>query len=63
MAKAQNTDGGFAAGTHASQNLMDPHASPSDPATTAMVSMAMLRAGSTLSEGRFANVLVQQNSC
>ena len=59
MAKAQNTDGGFAAGTHASQNVMDPHASPSDPATTAMVSMAMLRAGSTLSEGRFANVLAR----
>ncbi len=59
MIKAQNNDGGFAAGTHASQNVMDPHASPSDPATTAMVSMAMLRAGSTLTEGRFANVLAR----
>jgi prenyltransferase beta subunit len=59
LIQAQNTDGGFAAGTHAAQNIMDPHASPSDPATTAMVSMAMLRAGSTLTEGRFANVLAR----
>jgi hypothetical protein len=59
MIKAQNNDGGFAAGTHAAQNSMDPHASPSDPATTAMVSMAMLRAGSTLTDGRFANVLAR----
>ena len=57
MVQAQNNDGGFAAGQHASQNVMDPHASPSDPATTAMVSMALLRGGSTLESGRFANVL------
>ena len=57
MMKAQNNDGGFAAGTHARQDLTDPHASPSDPATTAMVSMALLRAGSTLTEGRFSEVL------
>lgn len=57
MVKAQNQDGGFAAGTHANQGVMDPHASPSDPATTAMVSMAMLRAGSTLVEGRFSESL------
>src|SRR5690348_4381972 len=47
MVKAQNNDGGFAAGTHARQDIMDPHGAPSDPATTAMVSMALLRAGST----------------
>ena len=57
MIQAQNQDGGFAAGTHARQDIRDPHASPSDPATTAMVSMALLRAGSTLTEGRFSDVL------
>lgn len=57
LIQAQNNDGGFAAGQHTSQNVMDPHASPSDPATTAMVSMALLRAGSTLENGRFAQVL------
>ena len=57
MVTAQNNDGGFAAGSHSAQNVMDPHAAPSDPATTAMVSMALLRAGSTVKDGRFANVL------
>lgn len=57
MVQAQNQDGGFAAGTHAHQEVMDPHAAKSDPATTAMVSMALLRAGSTPAEGRFAGVL------
>src|SRR5262245_14697149 len=59
MIQAQNGDGGFAAGTHARQDIMDPHAMPSDPATTAMVSMALLRAGSTPENGRFANVLAR----
>lgn len=59
MIKAQNGDGGFAAGSHARQDIMDPHALPSDPATTAMVSMALLRAGSTPASGRFANVLAK----
>ena len=57
MITAQNADGGFAAGSHSAQSVMDPHAAPSDPATTAMVSMALLRAGSTVKEGRFADVL------
>lgn len=57
MVAAQNKDGGFAAGQHARQEVMDPHAVPSDPATTAMVSMALLRAGSTPDEGRFASTL------
>ncbi len=59
MITAQNNDGGFAAGSHAHQEMMDPHAAPSDPATTAMVSMALLRAGSTVTDGRFAPVLVR----
>jgi hypothetical protein len=56
---AQNNDGGFAAGSHARQDEMDPHAAPSDPATTAMVSMALLRAGSTVKEGPYAHVLAR----
>ena len=59
LVTAQNPDGGFAAGSHARQQVMDPHASPSDPATTAMVSMALLRSGSTLTKGRFAPVLTR----
>ena len=59
MSSAQNNDGGFAAGSHNQQSVMDPHASPSDPATTAMVSMALLRGGSTVKDGRFAPVLAR----
>ena len=59
MKGAQHNDGGFAAGNHASQNVMDPHASPSDPATTAMVAMALLRAGSTPESGPYANILAR----
>jgi hypothetical protein len=46
MLTAQNEDGGWGAGTHARQDLLDPHAVSSDPATTSMVAMALLRAGS-----------------
>ncbi len=56
-AKAQQEDGGWGAGTHARQDIMDPHAVKSDPATTAMVSMAILRSGSTLREGTYSSNL------
>jgi hypothetical protein len=46
MLTAQNKDGGWGAGTHARQDILDPHAVSSDPATTSMVAMAMLRTGS-----------------
>lgn len=59
LLSAQNNDGGFAAGNHSQQQVLDPHAAPSDPATTAMVSMALLRAGSTVKDGRFAPVLAR----
>jgi hypothetical protein len=45
IAKAQNNDGGWGAGTHARQDILDPHAVSSDPATTSMVAMALLRTG------------------
>jgi hypothetical protein len=57
MAKAQLNNGGFGAGTHSHQDVMNPHSVTADPATTAMVSMALLRSGSTLSKGQFANNL------
>jgi prenyltransferase beta subunit len=54
MSKAQLTDGGWGAGTHARQSVYDPHAVSSDPATTAMVAMALLRAGNTPTSGKYA---------
>ncbi|TAH00039.1 MAG: hypothetical protein EAZ16_14325 [Sphingobacteriales bacterium] len=43
MEKAQGNDGGWGAGSHYNQQVTDPHAVPSDPATTALVAMALLR--------------------
>lgn len=48
IAGAQNENGGWGAGSHVRQDITDPHAVASDPATTAMVSMALLRSGTTL---------------
>ena len=52
--RAQNQNGGWGAGSHGRQDILDPHAVQADPATTAMVSMALLRSGSTLKEGQYA---------
>jgi hypothetical protein len=54
---AQNNDGGWGAGAHSRQEIRDPHAVKSDPATTAMVAMAIHREGNTLSSGPHASKL------
>jgi hypothetical protein len=54
IAHAQNKNGGWGAGTHYRQDVMDPHAVEADPATTAMVAMALLRSGHTLTQGIYA---------
>ncbi|MBK7853328.1 MAG: hypothetical protein IPJ66_19935 [Bacteroidetes bacterium] len=57
IAQAQSESGGWGAGTHANQGIMDPHAVHSDPATTSMVAMAILRSGSSLSGGPYSSQL------
>lgn len=57
--KAQNSNGGWGAGSHARQDIMDPHAVAADPATTAMVSMALLRTGTTLKNGTHSQQLTK----
>ncbi len=57
LANAQNNIGGWGAGSHSRQNEMDPHAVPTDPATTAMVAMAILRSGSNLTQGEYSKQL------
>jgi len=54
IAGAQNEKGGWGAGSHSRQDITDPHAVKADPATTSMVSMALLRSGSTLTKGEYA---------
>jgi hypothetical protein len=51
LQSAQQSDGGWGAGSHHRQDIIDPHAVPSDPATTAMVAMSLLRSGTTLQSG------------
>ena len=57
MANAQLDNGGWGAGTHSHQDVRDPHAVPADPATTALVGMALLRNGNTLTKGKYAENL------
>lgn len=57
ISKAQNKDGGWGAGWHSKQSEFDPHAVKSDPATTAITTMALLRMGNTPFTGKYsANV-------
>jgi hypothetical protein len=57
MANAQLDNGGWGAGTHSHQDVRDPHAVAADPATTALVGMALLRNGNTLTKGKYAENL------
>lgn len=53
LAESQAADGGWGAGLHSHQDIRDPNAVATDPATTALVAMAFLRSGSTLSSGPY----------
>jgi hypothetical protein len=57
IVRAQNQYGGWGAGSHARQEVMDPRAVPADPATTSMVAMALLRSGNTLTKGEYSQSL------
>lgn len=55
--KAQGDDGGWGSGTHYAQQVMDPHAVPSDPASTSLVAMSLLRTDNTLQKGEYSKNL------
>lgn len=57
IVRAQNKNGGWGAGSHSRQDIMDPHAVDADPATTSMVAMALLRSGTSLTKGEYADKL------
>lgn len=54
---AQHPSGGWGAGLHSMQHITDPHAVKTDPATTSMIAMALLRCGNTLEEGDYSKSL------
>lgn len=51
---AQSPNGGWGAGSHAYQNVSDPHAVQTDPATTAFAASALLKAGGKLATNPYA---------
>ncbi|MDN5202497.1 hypothetical protein QQ008_14010 [Fulvivirgaceae bacterium BMA10] len=57
IATAQQNNGGWGAGSHSMQHIKDPHAVNTDPATTAMVGMALLRTGNRLNSGTYSKQL------
>ena len=57
LAKAQGNDGGWGAGSHFHQDVRNPHAVSSDPATTAMVGMGLLRCRNTPTTGLYSSNL------
>lgn len=57
LAKSQQQDGGWGAGSHSAQHIRDPHAVGTDPATTAMAGMAFIRSGSSLKTGAYTRQL------
>lgn len=54
VAGAQAPDGGWGAGAHRRQHVKDPHAVATDPATTALVALSLLRTGNTLDSGSYS---------
>lgn len=57
IVNAQHKDGGWGAGSHYHQDVMDPQAVQSDPATTSVVSMAILRCDQQAFKGKYGNQL------
>jgi hypothetical protein len=54
IVQAQQSNGGWGAGSHYHQDVTDPHAVPADPAATAMVGMALLRTDEKPFNGKYA---------
>jgi hypothetical protein len=59
LAEAQLPNGGYGAGSHNAQHIKNPHAVMADPATTAMVAMALLRSENTVSNGKYSDNLTR----
>jgi hypothetical protein len=59
MQKAQLPDGGWGAGSHAAQNIRDPHAVQADPATTSLVLLSLLRTGNSLDSGVYKSLVIK----
>ena len=59
IVRAQQSDGGWGGGSHANQNIKDPSAVPTDPATTAFTATALIRAGHTPVAGEHRDAVIK----
>ena len=59
LMRAQQPNGGWGAGSHSGQHIKDPHAVPADPASTALVAMALLRTSEQPFEGKYSAHLLK----
>jgi hypothetical protein len=59
LAEAQQESGGWGGGSHAAQQIKDPHKVVTDPGTTAFAAMAFLRAGHTPKGGKYKDTVVK----
>src|SRR5687768_10287653 len=57
LAQAQAQDGGWGSGSHYAQKERDPHAVQTDPASTSLVVMSLLRNDNTLQKGKYSENL------
>ena len=57
IAQAQAQDGGWGSGSHHAQKERDPHAVQTDPASTSLVVMSLLRNDNTLQKGKYTENL------
>lgn len=54
LVKAQFENGGWGSGSHSAQHIKDPSQVAIDPGTTAFAAMALMRSGSSLTEGPYS---------
>lgn len=57
IAGAQAPDGGWGSGSHSAQHIKDPHTVKTDPASTSLVGMSLLRNDNTPEKGKYAEAL------
>ena len=59
LLEAQSPDGGWGSGSHAYQEVRDPHAVQTDPATTSFAAMALMKAGGKLSTNPYKKEIMK----
>jgi hypothetical protein len=59
LVEAQSPNGGWGAGSHSYQNVTDPHAVQTDPATTAFAALALMKAGGPLEANPYKNQITK----